>query len=489
MASALIRLLVFTLALGLAPGALAASHREAPGILSQPQVDGTDFYMFRSYEEGRDGFVTLIANYNPLQDPVAGPNYFPLDEAAEYAIHVDNDGDANADITFRVKPSVENRRLSIAVGPPGQEVQVEVAVQNIGPVFFDDQSNLNQHRAVMIEAIIGGRGQYVRNIGTGNERLGVPFDNIGEKTFPDYETYAAQFVQDVFIPGCGNGRVFVGPRKDPFAVNLGELFDLVHLEPTFPTDDEEDDLLEKNVTSIALEVPISCLTGGGHPVISGWTTSGVMVPGPASGGTIRRGSVRVAVRRGDTYRQVSRLGNPLVNEVVIGVSDKDAFNASHPTGDRQFLRYVTNPTLPELLEALFDDLEAPNNFPREDLVAIFLTGIPGVNVDGSVGEVLRLNTAVPPRETFDQDPMGLFGGDDAGYPNGRRPGDDVVDISLRAVMGALCHAGLGICDPEDAPSGDFELTDGAFLEAAFFEETFPYLNTPLPGSPNGEGST
>lgn len=468
--------------------AFGSSHREAPGILSSPQVDGTDFYMFRSYEEGRDGFVTLIANYNPLQDPYGGPNYFPLDSSAMYSIHVDNDGDGRPNITFNVKPSVENRRLSIPVGPPGQEIMVEVPVQNIGPVVADDESNLNQIRAVKIQAVVNGRSQYVRGVGGGDEMLRVPFDNIGEKTFPDYEFYSEQFVHDVFIPGCGNGRAFVGQRADPFVVNLGETFDLLNLEPLLPVDDEESDLDDKSVTSIALEVPISCLTAD-SPVISGWTTAGVVVPGGPEGGSIvQRGGVRVPVRRRVEYRQVSRLGHALVNEVVIGVSDKDRFNASAPPSDQQFLRYVTHPTLPELLEALFD-VQAPNNFPRNDLVAVFLTGLPGVNQDGSVGEVLRLNTATPPTETFDQNPIGLLAGDPAGYPNGRRVGDDVVDISLRAAMGAVCHAGLGLCDPADAPDGAEEFTDGAFIEAGFFLDVFPYLNPPLPGSPNGEGAT
>lgn len=476
----------------LAAPALGSSHREAPGILSSPQVDGTDFYMFRSYEEGRDGFVTLIANYNPLQDPFGGPNYFPLDPAALYDIHVDNDGDARENVTFTVKPSVVNRGLSLPVGPPGQQIDVEVPVMNIGPVFFDDDGNLNQNRSVKIAVVVDGRSRYARNVGTGDEHFAVPFDNIGEKTFPDYETYASQHVHEAFFPGCGNGRVFVGQRTDPFAVNLGEIFDLVNLAPLFPTDDEESDLVEKNITSIALEVPIDCLTGGGESVIGGWTTARLPRGEAPSGGVIRLGGPRVRVRPQQTYEQVSRVANPLVNELVVGVSDKDAFNAGHPTHDARFLHYVTHPVLPELLEILFgelDGLEAPNNFPRHDLVAVFLTGIAGVNQNGSTGDLLRLDTATLPTETFDQDPMGLLGGDPAGFPNGRRPGDDVVDISLRAVMGVLCHEGLGLCGPEDAPSGAEELTDGAFLESGFFDEAFPYLTTPVPGSPNGEGTT
>lgn len=493
MKSVLSRLFVLVLLLAAVPAALASSHREAPGILSSPQVDGTDFYMFRSYEEGRDGFVTLIANYNPLQDPFGGPNYFPLDPNAVYSIHLDLNGNARPDVTFEFRATVENRRLSIPVGPPGNQVMVEVPVQNIGPIFAGDDSNLNQTRSVTIDVVAEGRSQRVRNVGTGEEDLAVPFDNIGEKTFPDYETYANQHIHDIWIPGCGNGRAFVGQRSDPFAVNLGETFDLVNLEPLFPTDDEESDLIDKSVTALALEVPITCLTEDGNGTIGGWTTASVPLPTSGSrGGTIMRGGVRVPVRQsGPAMKQVSRLGNPLVNEAVIGVSDKDAFNMSDPTGDQQFLQYVTHPTLPEFLEILFADqgLEAPNNFPRNDLVWVFLTGIPGLNRNGAVGDMLRLNTAIPPAEVFDQNPIGALGGDAAGFPNGRRPGDDVVDIALRALVGALCHQPDAPCDPGDAPSGQEELTDGAFIEAFFFLEEFPYLNTPLPGSPNGEGST
>jgi hypothetical protein len=173
---------------------------------------------------------------------------------------------------------------------------------------------------------------------------------------------------------------------------------------------------------------------------------------------------------------------PLVNEVVIGLPDKNRFNASRPDGDARFATYVTNPTLPEVIELLFG-VEAPNNFPRADLVAAFVTGIPGINQLG-FGEMQRLNTSVPPTPKAQQSDLGLFGGDNAGFPNGRRPGDDVVDIELRAAMGAICHAFPGVfCSPADAPAGNLPFTDGALVDASFFDNAFPYLRTPLPGSP------
>jgi hypothetical protein len=188
--------------------------------------------------------------------------------------------------------------------------------------------------------------------------------------------------------------------------------------------------------------------------------------------------------------QVSRLGAPLVNEVVIGLRDKDLFNSASPTQDSALASYVTNPTLPELLEILFGSagVQAPNNFPRTDLVAAFLTGIQGLNKPATVvaSEMLRLNTSIAPVPPGSQSRLGALGGDNAGFPNGRRPGDDVVDIELRVAMGVLCHAFAGAfgCGPADAPSGLLPFTDGAIVDASFFDATFPYLKVPLGGSPN-----
>ena len=175
----------------------------------------------------------------------------------------------------------------------------------------------------------------------------------------------------------------------------------------------------------------------------------------------------------------SRLGQPLVNEVVIGLKDKDKFNASEPKDDGQFADYVTHPTLPALIEALFGSagVRAPTNFPRTDLVTVFLTGVPGLNFTTATAELLRLNTATPAVAAAQQNNLGVIGGDVAGFPNGRRPGDDVVDIALRVVMGKLLST-------NDAPSGQLPFTDGALVNSSMFQPAFPYLNPPLPGSPN-----
>ena len=195
-----------------------------------------------------------------------------------------------------------------------------------------------------------------------------------------------------------------------------------------------------------------------------------------------------ATKEGGAWTQVSRLGMPLVNEVVIGMDDKDRFNASKPSGDAQFINYVTNPTLPAVVESLFSSAKAPTNFPRTDLVTVFLKGIEGVNQPKNIvpSEMLRLNTTTPVSAV--QNPLGVAGGDKAGFPNGRRPGDDVVDLSLRVAMGALCvltgtDDALKVgCKPSDAPAGGLALTDGVRKTAADFKSAFPYLNTPLPGN-------
>jgi len=275
-------------------------------------------------------------------------------------------------------------------------------------------------------------------------------------------------------------------------VNLGQIFDLLNFNAlgsnNIPGTDKLDD---KNVTALELEVPASCLTkAGGSTVIGGWTTASVRqarVVNPSA--TFAKPS-----REGGPWAQVSRLGMPLVNEVVIGLPDKDRFNASEPKDDAQFATYVTNPTLPELIEIIYGaagvTATAPKAFPRNDLVAVFLTGVPNVNSTGATpSEMLRLNTELPATPKGSQNNLGaalcfdhgtlntsLNGCDVAGFPNGRRPGDDVVDIAIRVVMGYLL--------PEsDAPVGQAPFTDNAFIDDSFFDASFPYLLPPLPGSP------
>ena len=484
-----------------APGAdpaFASSHREAPFIATQPQVDATDFYMFRSYEPGREAYVTLVANYLPLQDPYGGPNYFKLDPNALYEIHVSNDGGAAANLTFsfRIRNTLDDNQIPVG----GRMVSIPLTQNGSADVATPNSAALNVHETYTLDVVRGpGRGnsrQPVINTATGGATFDKPVDDIGRKTISEYIGYANRHIATIQIPGCiGTGRVFVGQRKDPFVVNLGETFDLVNIR--YPATElnplaefaTTDSLSDANVTSFILEVPIACLTEGKGPIIGAWTTasvpmSRVLSKNPDAG-------LDPTMQNGD-YVQVSRLGAPLVNEVVIGLKDKNRFNASEPKDDGQFATYVTNPTLPALLEALFGaaGVKAPTNFPRTDLVAAFLTGIEGLNKPANVtaSEMLRLNTSIAPTPGPSQDRLGVLAGDNAGFPNGRRPADDVVDIELRVAMGVLCTLNIGGCKPADAPAGALHYTDGAYISPAFFANEFPYLRAPLKGSPNDDNA-
>ena len=516
-------------ALAFAPSvALASSHREAPFITKYPQSDGTDFYMFKSYEPGREDYVTLIANYLPVQAAYGGPNYFPLDSQALYEIHIDNNGDSQEDLTFQFRfrdDQPDGQALSLEVG--GETISS--VLRNIAPIDVDGEPGLSHRESYTVRMVEGDRRfggkTNVTDAATGGNVFAKPFDYSGTKTFGGpggYTEYARSFIHDINVPGChSDGRVFVGQRHEAFKLSLGEIFDLVNFVPLegdsapgagdgggFPggvTQDPERNILARNnVTSIALEIHEDCLTQGDEPVIGAWTTSSlrqINIFNP-------RPTFSVPEVSGGRWVQVSRLSSPLVNELVIGFDRKDRFNASEPKDDGQFLTFVTNPGLPLILDVLFRDAVnatlgtdfsniAPSNFPRNDLVAAFLTGFSGLNqpAGGVPGEMLRLNTAIPATPRDQQHTLGVAAGDVAGFPNGRRPGDDTVDIALRVVMGALCHdvplgtdgapVNLGLCAPEDAPVGAAPFTDGAPLSARDLNNQFPYLLTPYPGSPVG----
>ena len=488
--------------------AQASSHREAPSITTTPKVDGTDFYMFNSYETDRSNYVTIIANYQPLQDAYGGPNYFTMDPNALYEIHIDNNGDAREDLTFQFRFT-----NTLNSGGNGQTLpiggkNVAIPLVQFGQVANVKDANLNLGESYTVTLVRGdrrtGTTSNLTNVVGGSATFDKPVDNIGVKTIPNYTAYAAKHIYSVNIPGCtAPAKVFVGQRQDPFAVNLGTIFDLVNAPVAVITNPANIGALpntigDKNVTTLALEVHKSCLTAS-DTVIGGWTTaslrqSRLLNPNPPSGH-------QAAEKSGGAWVQVSRLGMPLVNEVVIGLKDKDKFNASSPRGDGQFIDYVTHPTLPALLEiALALPNTAPTNFPRNDLVTTFLTGITGVNKPANVvgSEMLRLNTAIPAVPFAMQNRLGIVGNilaggnDNAGYPNGRRPKDDVVDISLVAVMGGLCVAngmnntlGFGLdCNPSKVPLGttSFKLHDAVDQAVVPLLPGFPYLFTPIPGS-------
>jgi hypothetical protein len=506
------------IALALAVGGMviqASSHREAPGITKTPKLDGTDFYMFRSYEAGRAGYVTLLANYYPLQDAYGGPNFFMLDEDALYEIHIDNNGDSREDVTFQFDFQRISKDIALTVG----DRAVAVPLINVGPIGpgRDDTANLNVLETYKLNIVRGDRrtGRHDAITTTsGGATFKKPVDRIGDKSIRDnnatiYNQYADNHIYDIDIPGCSaGGRVFVGQRREGFVVNLGEIFDLINTNPLGPENGETNDLAAKNITTLALEVPIDCLVGA-DPVIGGWTTSSAAKSpaspngaGPcpqASAGSpdssfAKKDDCRGTDANGATppglFSQASRLGMPLVNEVVIGLKDKDRFNASEPEGDERFLDYVTHPTLPVIIQLLFN--VPPPPVPRNDLVQVFLTGIPGLNQPASVSpaEMMRLNTSIAPVAAAGQNRLGVLGGDAAGFPNGRRPGDDIVDIELRVVEGILLSAN---------PAAFPKFTDGAISSATIaydvagnisgnpafrlYRDTFPYLNTPLSPSP------
>lgn len=477
------------LATAISSAVQASSHREAPFITENPKVDATDFYAFRSYESGREGFVTLIANYNPLQDAYGGPNYFSLSPDAIYEIHVDNNGDAKEDLTFQFDFSQRLGNAGKGIALPIDGKNVPVPLINVGAILAKDHANANFREFYTLSLIKGDRrtgdAMKAKQVDTNRSFFAKPLDNIGGKTFStqSYEDYAHAFIQSVRLEGCpGNaqiGRVFVGQRKDPFAVNLGEIFDLVNTNPVGARESEVDALADKNVSTLALEIPIACLKGNGEGIIGLWTTASL----PQTSSLLEEPQNLKAKSSTGPWVQVSRLGMPLVNEVVIGLPDKNRFNASQPKDDAQFIDYVTKPTLPVLLNVLFG-VEAPTVTGRPDLVAAFLTGLKGVNANGSVGEMLRLNMNIQPTAAAAQKNLGVAAGDAAGFPNGRRPGDDVVDAELRVAMGLLCHLGLNLCTPEQAASGNLPYTDGVLQTAEQFSDSFPYLTTPIAGSPN-----
>ncbi|MEJ2416217.1 MAG: DUF4331 domain-containing protein [Exilibacterium sp.] len=580
-------------AIGTGFGALASSHREAPHITKYPQEDGTDFYMFNSYEDGREDFVTILANYNPIQAGFAGPNYFLLDNAALYEIHIDNDGDAVEDITFQIQMQnavPDAGVVEFTIGQGSDQKNIPSVLRNVAGIAIGQADGLSFEEKYTAAVVRGGRLEdpELFTDANANTVFEKPFDNAGTKTFSvqNYTDFADSFIQQVNIPGCDQqGRVFVGQRLEGFKLAIGEIFDLINFVPIegdsapgagdgqgFPggitQDVNRNQLATNNVTTIALEVPKSCLVGEGNGVIGGWTTASV----PQITLFDDNPSLEEPEDNVGGFVQVSRLGNPLVNELVIGITDKDKFNASFPEDDGQFADFVTHPVLAAIIDILFRDAVndtlnanipnlAPSNIPRQDLVTTFLTGFEGVNQLQQVtaSDMLRLNTTIDAVPREEQDSLGVLNGDLAGFPNGRRPGDDVVDIALRVVMGALCHdlplgvaddsaeddegdeivlnlaktgadgnafdasgaitnrskrargfrggrgkadedvvneddivedgaeasVNLGLCEPADAPVGDQQLTDGAPVSAMDFDNTFPYLITPFPGSPIG----
>ena len=388
----------------------ASSHREAPLISQDPLADNTDVYAFVS--PNRPDRVTLIANFIPLEAPYGGPNFFKFDDNVLYEIMVDNDGDAVEDLTyqFRFRTQVRNPNTFL---------------YNTGTITSLDSPawNVRQFYSVTLQEGPRRRGQGI----VLGDNLPTPPVNVGFRSTPNYDALAAAAVRQL----SNDVQVFAGQREDPFFVDLN-VFDLLAVPPA--DTNNSDSLAGFNVHTIAIEVPITHLTANGlRPSSASDPTAVIGIWSTASRPSVTtRGKGQE--KHNAHYVQVSRLGQPLVNEVVIPVGTKDVFNSFEPTEDAAALGFVTDPEVPRLLSAIFNIQSPP--VPRNDLVTIFLTGIPGLNQPPNVrpSEMLRLNVAIPP--SANPNPLGVLGGDLAGFPNGRRLGDDVVDIALRAMAGA-----------------------------------------------------
>ncbi len=429
----------------------ASSHREAPMISQDPAADGTDFYMFKSPD--RTDTITLIANYYPFQEPAGGPNFYKFGDDVLYRITIDDNGDTIPDQMFDFRFTTVVRSGN-------------TFLYNTGPVASLTDANLNIYQTFTVTRTYsnGNTSQICSGI--------VPPNNIGPKSTPNYAALAQSAVVS-----CSDGiKAFAGQRDDPFFVDLGATFDLLTIRPGAPGNKGggKDDLSGYNVLSIALQVPINKLTNDASmptdpsaqfAVIGGWTTAYRQQTRVLNGNGTATGS--------GTWVQVSRLGAPLVNEVVVPVGAKDLWNSSQPSGDGQFLGGVTDPEAARLLHAIYG-ITVPAT-PRNDLVAIFLTGIPGLNKPLFVkpSEELRLNVATP--VTASPNRMGVLGGDNQGFPNGRRLGDDVIDIALQAVAGGTPFTAATNIAPNN------QLGDGVNVNDVPFLTVFPYVGLPTGG--------
>jgi hypothetical protein len=447
-----------------------SSHREAPAISKDPVADNTDTYAFVSPDN--PGTVTIISNYLPLEAPFGGPNFFEFGDDVQYTIHIDNNGDGIADLlyVFTFETTVANPNTFL---------------YNTGPITSLTSTNWNRKQTYSVTRIAAGKSQV---LGTG---LPCPPCNVGPLSTPNYATLASDAVNS--LPG---GRtVFAGQRLEGFYVDLGAIFDLGDLRPfenlhigalaAAPGVNATNDF---SVHSIALQVPIQDLTAGGTVptnAMSSQAVIGVWATASRRAAVIRELGTGIVDELGG-WVQVSRLGNPLFNEVIVPMGMKDLWNSLPPFEDKRFAQYVLQPELASLLPVLF-----PGVFPnlanysgaRSDLAAILLTGLPsGIvpgfqNYTGKVqADMLRLNVAIPPASS--PNPLGLIGGDPAGFPNGRRVFDDVVSVEIRAIAGLT----IPLVDPSYTPDGAASVvTDGLTDADTTYLGTFPYLGTPQGG--------
>ncbi|MGI9027298.1 MAG: DUF4331 domain-containing protein, partial [Candidatus Saccharimonadales bacterium] len=448
-------------------GVYAASHREAPLTSGDPKVDGTDFYSFVSPD--KPDTVTFIANYSPFQNPPGGPNFYSFGDNAQYDINIDNNGDAKPDITYRYT-------FKTTVGDGN------TFLYNTGAIKSLDDPTWNIKQTYTLTKITADGSKVL------GENIPTPPSNIGPTSTPNYDQLQQQAIKDV------NGvTTFAGQSDDPFFADLGGLFDLLTIRKVPGNNGGGSDGLKGfSVQSIALQVPIKDLTNGNTvptdakdpaAVVGSWTTAARQTTRVLGGDGTSKSNGK--------FVQVSRLGAPLVNEVVAPLAAKDLFNSSKPVDDAQFANAVTNPELGTLLNKLYDVKVPPQGKfgsaeARDDLVAIYLTGIPDLTaVKGGVpSEQLRLNVAVP--VTKNPNRLGVLAEDNQGFPNGRRLADDVTDISIQAVAGAA----YPIFHPDfKADPLATQLGDGVDSNDKPFRNNFPYLALPESGFATTSGLT
>jgi hypothetical protein len=437
----------------------SSSHREAPLTSLDPTADDTDVYAFTA--DDAPGALTLVSNWIPFEDPAGGPNFYRFDDRAKYYINVDNTGDGRYDVRYRFK-------FKTRIGNKDSFLYALPGVASID----DPKLNVKQSYSVTREVWRNGRLRSERRIAS---NVPVAPNNVGPKTIPNYDAVAAQAIHA--LPG--GGKVFAGQVDDPFFVDLGATFDAINFRKgTGNAGGGKDDLAGYNVHTIALQVPEAAVTrdrkpvadaGAANAVVGVWSsTDRARVHVAAASRKTRKGR-RAAQRRHTAYQQVSRLGNPLVNEVVIPLGQKDRFNRTQPANDgKNFGKYVVEPELAKVINALFPGLNVPEK-DRTDIVQALLTGIPGLTEiakNAPPTDTLKVNLGTPPNATPSR--FGVLAKDTQGFPNGRRLADDVVDIELRVVGGVLKGNAL-------------PLGDGVDRNDVPFRSTFPYVAAPHSG--------
>jgi hypothetical protein len=506
--------LVLSLLIAFPPGASASSHREAPITALDHAADITDFYAFVSYDH--PDRVTFIMNVDPFLQPSNGPNYFPFDPSIVYQIKIDNNQDAREDVTFQFRFQTTIRAPQVFTGFVGAGAGINAPANSPAPVApgtpivppaitslsGPGAAGLSLQQAFTVNMIKGHRNIALKNT-TGSPLIAVP-SNVGPRTMPDYDSLAAEGIYNLEgRDGASDIRVFAGTVADPFFIDLGAAFDSFNFRASagggvLSTSQDKNDYLNLapnavagfNVNTIVIEVPISMLTSDGevHPATDPRSTIGAWATTSRTEVTIRP-SPRPAQNFGN-LAQIQRLGNPLINELIIGTGSKDYWSMSEPVNDSQFASFDLDPLIARVFNAVYG-IKIPTP-PRTDLLPLVTYAAPIApkgTPAGPIADLLRLNTGVAPTPLAKRSRLGLIGGDPAGFPNGRRLTDDVVDIAARVAGGGILSPGFDV-----APNN--LIGDGVNAPDVPPQETFPYVHYAYsgrdsrhisPGDPTGCG--